>query len=79
MAHAKGNGPTINDSEPVEFTSLLEYQNTLLKTLKTREEVLMYSWRCYSKQCVATDTDIDDDVVMAGEVPHCVDRGRTGG
>lgn len=67
MAHAKGKGQQIDDDEPVEFTKLLEYQNSLLKTLKTREQVLMYSWWFYSKQCVTMDIDIDDDVIAAAK------------
>jgi hypothetical protein len=77
MAHAKGKYQMVDEDKPAEFTSLLDYQNSLLKILKTREEVLMYAWWCYSKQCVATDTDIDEDVVVGAKSIIALSSDRT--
>ena len=77
MAHAKGKYQMVDEDKPVEFTSLLEYQNSLLKTLKSREDELMYAWWCYSKQCVATDTNIDEDVVVAAKSIIALTSGGT--
>jgi hypothetical protein len=37
----------------------------------------MYAWWCYSKQCVATDTDIDEDVVVGAKSIIALSSDRT--
>ena len=78
MAYAKGKYQMMDEGKPVEFTSLLEYQNGLLKALKSQEDVLMYAWWCYSKQCEAADTDIDEDVVVAAKSITALTSDQTG-
>jgi hypothetical protein len=77
IVYAKGKYQKIDDPQPIEFVSMLEYQNSLLEDLKTREDVIMYTWWCYSRQCAATDTGIDEAVIVAAKIIIALAADRT--
>jgi hypothetical protein len=67
LAQAKGKCPEYTDAcQAIDFNSLLQYQNHIhsLYEFKSEDNAVMYSWWCYSKRSLATETDIDRQVIV---------------